>query len=387
MMPENTLQSVREELVARQKTLKVTIDRATAEDRDLTSSEAVEVENWSKDVRAYKARKEGIEKSEAALAELAGHSKSAEGSRGHLALTSPKAARAIASQMRERAQELGSKALVLPGSTTHAISVEPEVVEQGRRPLSLLEALPAQAAEASIYRYLRQVEFTPNAQIVPAGQEKPVTRTRVEPIDAELKVIATLSEPVDTSLLQDFDQLDQFIARQLLWAVARELERQVIDGSGEGDEFAGILATTGVQQQEFLGDPLTTLAAAQSRLEVLGFTPGVFVVSPDDYVRLITARDQSGSLDFRGDGAPVDAPGRRIWGTSAVLSAAVADGTALALDPRGFLIRFGAAGLKVDWDLSGELFRRNQAQARVEGRFAVDIRQPQAAVVIELAAA
>lgn len=390
----------KEKLAARLAELKSVIDTAAAENRDLTDTEATDVEAKAAEVEELKAHIARAEKSKALYDRLAGAGTDMTeeattgdpiggGSKGHLALTghsAKSAARRIAPRI---AEEKGSKSFLAPGTTeVFAVPVQAAIVEQPRIPTSILELLPTVQRAVPVFDYLRQTGFDNNAAIVSPGQEKPASGVTLEKVRGQLCVIAHITEPVDKYLLEDYDQLGSFVAGQMITGLGRKLEGFVLNGDGTdqdgaaGKGIVGLLSglISGVQGQAYAGDKLTTLRAALTQLEVLGYTAGAFILNPLDWAAIETARATSGSFDL---GGPIDRAKRQVWGTQVVTSTGVPAGTAAALDLTAVAVDYDTAGIRTEWDKS-QGFTRNEVLCRVEGRFGLSVFQPNGVIEIDL---
>lgn len=390
----------KEKLAARLAELKTIIDTAAAEDRDLTEAEAADVESKATEVDELRAKIARGEKAAALMDRVAGvdpdrvedmqgnviSSGTKRGAR--LALTGPAAKDAAARIATKFASERGSKAWLAPGtSELFAIPVQSGIIEKPTLPTSILDLLPVTQRDVPVYQYLRQTGFDNQAAIVTPGQEKPESDVTIEKISSEVFVIAHLTKPVDKYLLEDYDQLQSFVSGQMLYGLGRKLEHYVLNGDGtdqEGQPGKGIVGflsglISGVQVQAFAGDKLTTLRAALTQLEVLGYQAGAFILNPLDWAAIETARATSGSFDL---GGPIDRAKRQVWGTQVVTSTGVPAGTAAALDLSAVGIDT-IRNVTVEWDKS-QGFSRNEVVGRVEGRFGLSVPQPNGIIKIAL---
>lgn len=307
-------------------------------------------------------------------------------STGHLAL-SGKSARALAQRIAARmtpADAMGRKALLPTGSTIVAVPMLAESpIALGRPALSLLDVLDAQA-RAPKYNYLRQVTRTNNAAPVADSAAKPTSVIGLEQVDAELHVVAHLSEAIPKYWLEDSAALDRFVADEMLFGLRQALEAQVFTGSGTGTNLNGLLTNSGIQVQAFATDLLTTTRRAITKLEAGGHEAGVFVLAPADWEKLELARTQTaGQLEL---GGPVDRAARKLWSVPVVLSLGVPAAKALLLDLSAVGLSTDNAGIETKWSENvSDDFAKNQLRARVEGRFEVDVYQPLGIVAINTA--
>lgn len=374
------------------KRMKSIIGSAEGAKRDMTAAEFARVKKIAAEkaevVTELKGTQEryvrGLE-AHNLLASL-GQDESGDGSgEKHLALAGRGAkalARDLADTIRDRSG--GQKALVPAGTfDTPMPTTVGAPVPQGAPAASLLSLLTAIPSDTPGYSYLRQTVRENAAAIVEPGALKPESTVTVERVDAELKVIAHTSEPIDKYLLQDYDTLVAFVERQLLWGVQQRLQAYIVAPAGSSNTIPSLASTTGVQQQAYTGTVLGTLLAARTQLEVSGYTPGAFVLHPTTWAALEGARNQSGNFDLNG---PIDAATRRLWGVPVTLVPEADPGNGFLVDLATLVVRFGAEGMSIDWDRGGELFDRNQVKARVEGRFQLDVLRPAGTVFADLTA-
>jgi HK97 family phage major capsid protein len=374
--------------------MQAVVDGAKASARDLNAEEVKNINTWADEARELAKKIEAVEKSEKALQDLLDFA--GPGDDGddagvkRLALTGARAkaaANRIGSVIREKG---GTKALLAPGTVATPVPLDETPIERRRVPTSVLDLMRIVQHDTPTWRGLIQTGFTNNASIVPPGAVKPTSGVQIEGYEQSLSVIAHLSEPVDKFLLEDNTSLSTFISGNLIYGLALALEEEILNGDGtpfmvsgvETKHFHGILGANGIQAQAPGVDRATTLRAAATKLEVIGFTPDVFVLSPADWEAIETQRDDQNG--FLITGSPVNRAERRLWGTQVVTSTKLTNGTALALNLSSMHIDIDTAGIRTLWDGSGELFDKNQIKARVEGRFGFSLERPEGAVVATL---
>lgn len=349
--------------------------------RDLTPAEVTAVEAKCADVKALDASAAKT----AAVVDYFNAPINGNGVSGKvLALTGP-SARAHAAQIAAKALGTtggyGVKAALESGSVVTPVPLQPGIIEQGKVPATLLELLPVTVRSAPSYRYLRQTVRTNLAAIVAPGDTKPTSIFTVEEVNAALQVFAHMSQPVDKYLLSDSAELTRFLEAELFYGLHCAIEDEILNGDGSPGHLSGILDHA-IQTQAFSVDMVTSLRAAVTKLEVLGYGASAFVLAPTDWQSVETTRNLTGTFDL---GGPIDRAGRRVWGVPVVLSTSLTAGTALALDASAATISTDAQGIEVKWtDQSGTLFDTNQLRARVEGRFNIDVTIPAAIVEIAL---
>ncbi|MGW5522276.1 HK97 family phage prohead protease [Gordonia sp. NPDC003950] len=278
----------------------------------------------------------------------------------------------------------GTKALTTSGQVITDVPVASEVMATGRPAVSILDVIPTNQRSGPMYRYIRQTSRALDAAAVAPGAEKPVSAMGTTTVDAQVSVIAHLSEPIDKFVLSDAPQLARFVQEEMLYGLAVAIQAQVLSGDGTGANQTGLLNTSGVQVQAFATNILTSIRKAITAQESLGYAPSVLVISPADWEALELLATTDAALSYRG--VPLDQGERRIWGLRAVLSTSLPAKTALVLDPNAVSIDT-VGGVEVEWAKeAGDLFSHNQIQARVETRIGVSVYQPAAVVKVATAA-
>lgn len=272
----------------------------------------------------------------------------------------------------------GQKALVVSGSTiVDAPLVVADPLTLGRPVQSFLQALPA-VRRTPVYSILRQVSRTPNAGVVAPGATKPVSAMSLQSFEKRLKIVATLSEPVGRYVLEDFANLGTFVQFELQYALQLEIEDQVLNGDGTGENFQGLASTSGVQLYTAPAgqtDDLVSIRKALSVFDNSGETARVVIMNPTDWEGIVTKRNSSGAFDL---GTAVNEETRRVWGKPVALSGLVPSNTAWVLGE-------GAANLSTDGVVHYEAdastgFKTNEVTFRSETRAELDVIRPSAIV-------
>ncbi len=353
------------------------LDSAKSAGRDISPAETAKVEAIFAEIDEIDGKLDHVAKGDSIMKKIAGLGAvpGGAGESGVLSLAGP-GSKALAGSLMGAMREHnagGFKALVESGSSAVASSLDTAVIREGVVPASIVQLLPAVTRGAPTWRYLRQTTRTNNAAIVAAGATKPTSVYTVTEVTNELQVFAHISEAVGKYMLIDNGNLQRFLAAELQYGLGEALEKEVLTGDGTSGHLTGILETSGVQSVSYSTDKITTLRAAVTALETAGFTPGAFVLAPDDWEDIETARNESGQFDLDG---PIDRAKRQAWGVPVVTSNSMTAGTALALDLSTLTISTDG-NISLQWsDAVSDDFSKNQIRARCEGRFALDVYQP-----------
>jgi len=261
---------------------------------------------------------------------------------------------------------------------------------------SLLAAIPAQVIDTPpTYSYLTQTTRTNRAAPVASGDAKPVSEYGLTRVEDRLRVIASLSEPVDRYWLEDNDALRVFVEQELAYGLDRAVEQQLLNGDGTGENARGMLQTSGILAQAWSVDGLTTLRKALTLLQVTEAENAVAVLNPLDFETLSLLRSTTGEFiatdastyfDPRGTVSPPYGPlALSSWGVPVILTTAIAVGQGVMFDPSAVVL-FTDGMVRTEWD-SSVGFSTNELTARVEGRFGVAVIRPDRIVSIDMSAA
>jgi HK97 family phage major capsid protein len=214
----------------------------------------------------------------------------------------------------------------------------------GRIPLNVLGLISRGTTTSDLVEFVRQTRQvqeaapTPEANVkYPTGATgeivgmKPQGRMNFEIEHAPVKTIAVYVGATRRAL-SDAAQIRGIIDQDLRDDLQEELENQVVNGNGIGENFVGIVNTAGVLVQPFAVDVLTTTRRAITSVQVTGRAkPTGWVFNPVDWEGVELTRDLAGRFYFAG---PFAQGPRTLWGLPVVESQTLAAGTALLGDWR-----------------------------------------------------
>lgn len=188
--------------------------------------------------------------------------------------------------------------------------------EIGRYPLMLRDMITVRSTGSDLVHFVRQTRQVTQAATVPEANvteysgatgeesgEKPEGTVRYTPVTEPVKTIAVWV-PATNRALSDVGQLRGLIDSELRADVNEELEDQMLNGDGVGENFTGILNTAGILVQLWDTDALTTIRRAKTALRTLGRArPTGMIVHPNDAASLDLLQDNNGQYYFGGPGA------------------------------------------------------------------------------------
>lgn len=369
---------------------------AERESRDFTKSEQSHVDSLLAKGRGLKAditrakaeqdsqrdkQRQGDAEMKAFLADLGQHlGDDSGGNAGRGTVTGSKWATSVATKAMTTAREHGVKALVT-GSIDVPNPVE-SLITLPAEPTRLLDLIPRKPLTGNTFEYPVQTARTNNAAPVADGGLKPTSVYTVEDREDRARVFAHLSEAIPERLLADHAELARMLDTQMREDLFVKLEANVTSGDGTGENFTGLLNTTGTLSVAFATDMLTTIRKARTAMGNVNQQPTAWVFNPADLEAIDLMRESGTSGGFLVNTSSL----ANIFGPYArVSSTGVPAGTAILGDFRQARL-YVREDARLDADRSGTLFQKNQVQLRVEGRFGFAVLRPNAFAEVDLAA-
>jgi HK97 family phage major capsid protein len=311
----------------------------------------------------------------------------------------PEGARGLMSPPVEFGSLLGRKTLVTGESDTSAGAfVETDYTgiyePLGRRERTLLDLIPRRTTTSDLVHFVRQTakvtQATPVAEAnvtTYAGStgevsgEKPEGAMAFVAVTEAVKTIAVWV-PATKRALSDVAQLRGIIDGELREDVQEELEDQVADGNGTGENFTGILNTSGILEQAWDTDLFTTARKAKTYLRTTGrVRPTAWVLNPEDWETIELTQDGDNRYYY---GGPIANGEPRLWGVPVVESEAIDQGVAILGDFRKAVIWDRERTTIQISDSHEDFFIRNMIAILAEMRAAFGVIRPSAFCLVEL---
>jgi HK97 family phage major capsid protein len=279
---------------------------------------------------------------------------------------------------------VGSKALdATAGGSAVPAFFDDRIRMLPQRQLFVRSLIPTKTVDSDKVQYLLHTVATNNAAVVAAGALKPTSVYTVSRQETAVKVIAHVAEALDRSLLMDLDQLVDFMDSQLRLGVLLTEEAQILNGTGAGANFRGILNTPGIGS-------VARNAAGESRADAIYraitnvrlalYEPEAIVLHPNDWQTLRLEKTADGEYLA---GSVIESDPDRLWGKEVITSPVMTQGRALVgafgagasiWDREATRVTYAETGLG---DNPGEeLFTRNLVRFRAEERLAFAVERP-----------
>ena len=318
----------------------------------------------------------------------------------------------IPAKGRVQSNPIAVKSLFTGASSTSAgafvVNERTDIIEMlGRKPLTIRNLVSNRRTTSDTVEYVTETSHTNAAAVVAeatssaaptavAGASGAVTFTNAsgggyKPEGAwafavSTAVVKTIAEwvPVTKRALADVAQLEGLINDELRNDIVEAEEDQILNGNGSGENFTGIVNTSGIQTQAWATDLFTTIRKGVTKARTVGrVNPNALVLNPADAERIDLAQDGNDRYYY---GGPQAIGQRTIWGVPVVESESQAEGTGLLGDFSKAIIWDREQTTVTMTDSHADFFIRNLVAILAEERLAFGVTRPTAFVALDLTA-
>lgn len=314
-------------------------------------------------------------------------------------------------RQRIQSDPFGAKALITGLSDTSAgalVESDQRGLQVGldlfQRPLTLRRLVTNGNTTSDTIEYVRVTSITNNAAPVAeatssaaptapggagalvnvaGGGYKPESALALAKVSTTVKTIAHWI-PATKRALADAGQVRTLIDQFLRYGLEEELEDQIMNGDGSGENFEGIANVSGTQAQAWDNDLLTTTRKARTKVRIVGrSTPTAYVMNPADWERIDLLQDNEARYYF---GGPQRLGQPTLWGLPVVECEAVPAGVGYVADWRKAVLWDREQANISATDSHADFFIRNLVAILGEMRAGFGVLQPSAFVEIDLTA-
>lgn len=264
--------------------------------------------------------------------------------------------------------------------TAHVQNIRMPLVDQADRDRLTLLDLISRGQTGGNFEYVQVVGVDRAAAIVAEGDQKPLSDITTELADAKVFTYADGYE-VTNQLLSDAPAFASYLNNELDYSLDAIVEHYLLNGEGTNGEPVGLLNTTGVQQQGFDTDMVTTIRKAITRVTRLGGQVTAVLMSPEDDEAWDLLKD--GNDRYYGQGPFGSGPGT-AWGRPRAVSERLSPGQVVLGDFRQIAL-LDREGLSVQaFNQHADFARRNMVYVRAELRAAQAIWRPNRLVIADV---
>jgi len=264
----------------------------------------------------------------------------------------------------------------------------------GRMPLVLRSLISIRQTTSDLVEFVRQTTQVAEAATVAEANvttysgatgevegEKPEGAVEFEKVTTPVKTIAVWI-PATKRALSDVAQLRGIIDQELRDDIEEELENQVLNGNGVGENFTGVLNTAGILTQLWDTNILTTTRKAKTALRVTGRAkPTAWVMNPADWETIELLQDANNRYYW---GGPLANGSPTLWGVPVAECESKAEGSAILADWRKAVMWDKERATLSISDSHADFFIRNMIAILAEMRAAFGLIRPSAFIEVEL---
>jgi HK97 family phage major capsid protein len=266
------------------------------------------------------------------------------------------------------------------------------IIEAGTygRPLTIRNLITVGTTNSDTVEYVRQGTHTNNAATVAEATAtsggtgaKPESAMALSVVTETVKTIAHWI-PATRRALADAGQMRTLIDSFLRYGLDEELEDQIINGNGVGEDFIGVLNTPNTTAQAWDTNILTTTRKARTKVRTTGRAmPNGYVLHPNDWQTIDLLQDNEARYFFGGPSA-LGTP--RLWGLPVIESEAMPEGTGVVTDWKLVVLWDREQAQILVSDSHSDFFIRNLIAILAELRAAMGCLRPSAIVEMDLTA-
>jgi HK97 family phage major capsid protein len=258
------------------------------------------------------------------------------------------------------------------------------------RPLTIRSLLNTIQTNSDTVEYVRVTGYTNNAAPVAEATAtsgssglKPESALALVSVSDTIKTIAHWI-PATTRVLADAPQIRGLIDSFLRQGIDEELEDQIMNGAGTGENFRGFydyVTDTDIATEAFATSALVTARKARTTLRVTGrATPTAFVMHPADWEDFDLLADETGAYYW---GGPMNMGTPRLWGVPVVESEAADEGLPILGDFRQAVL-FDRQQTSITIGTVDDDFIRNMVRILAEARYGFGVLRTGAFLAVDL---
>lgn len=202
----------------------------------------------------------------------------------------------------------------------------PGIIMPGLRRLTIRDLLAQGRISSNSLEYVREELFTNNAASVAEKALKPESDITFSKQTANVKTVAHWIQ-ASRQVMDDAPMLQSYVNNRLMYGLALEEERQLLNGDGSGDDLEGInhVATAYDTGLNDTGDTRADIIAhAIYQVTESEFSASGIILNPRDWHSIALLKDNEGRYIF---GGPQAFTTNIMWGLPVVPTRAQAQGT------------------------------------------------------------
>jgi HK97 family phage major capsid protein len=234
--------------------------------------------------------------------------------------------------------------------------------------------------ESGHIKYPVESLATNAAAPVAEGAEKPQSVLQFTQVTDWVKKIATWLA-VSNEMLDDVPALQSYIDGRLRVFISQEVDDQILNGDGTGENLLGLRHRVGLtpDTSQGSGTAIDAIHRAITAIMTNSFVmPDGIVINPADWEDVVLSKAE-GSGGYYGANPFMPMQAKSIWGLRVVVTTAIPAGTGLVGAYGSMAQWFTKGGISVDMSNShDDYFIKNLVAIRAEERGALAVYRPSA---------
>lgn len=264
----------------------------------------------------------------------------------------------------------------------------PGIVPLRFQPLTVADLLASGTTSTSSVSYVIEAAFQDTTATVAEKGTKPQLDLTLARRQDNVTKIANVAKVTD-EMFQDAEQFQAYLSNRMIFGVKRAEENQLLNGNGTSPNLQGILNRSGLATTVATAAGLTAVKAMEgiynqiTALRSQSFVePDAIVINPTDWQTIRLGKDGQGQYYAGGPftgayGNPGPSNVSSLWGLKAVITTAIAQGTALVGGFQECAQVFRRQGITVEMTNSNvDDFVNNLITLRAEERLALAVYRP-----------
>jgi len=264
----------------------------------------------------------------------------------------------------------------------------PGIVGLKFQPLTVADLFASGATSSSSISYVIEAAFQDLTATVAEKGTKPQLDLTLARRQDNVTKIANVAKVTD-EMFQDAAAFESYLSNRMVFGVKRVEEAQLLNGNGTSPNLQGVMNRTGLASTVVTAAGLTAQKAMEgiynqiTALRAVSFVePDAVVIHPNDWQTIRLGKDLQGQYYAGGPftgayGNPGPSNVDQIWGLKAVITTAIAQGTALVGGFQECGQVFRRQGVTLEMTNSNvDDFVNNLITLRAEERLALAVYRP-----------
>jgi hypothetical protein len=254
----------------------------------------------------------------------------------------------------------------------------------GRYPYRLRGEIAVRPTEAGSVIALRETFNNNAAPQAAQGDAKAVSNFALTPATLPVSTVAHYCK-ISRQSMDDLEGLGMYLSASLVWGLEAAIEDQILNGTGANGQLAGLYAGASNSTTNYSAiSRIDAYAYCADELANAGFFPSHIIVSPTDWLKTVTKKDNSARYIIDGvqsaDGVPT------LWGLRVIVSPKLAANVAMVADLGKVVIRSRQRATVQATESNSDDFTKNLLTIRAEERLALVSAAPASALKFTLPA-